>query len=123
MTKTEEYKAQIINIVNKQRLFFFSDIFAYTTFTRITAYNHKLNEDEEILQLLDKHKIETKHSMRNKWYNSQNPLLQLALYKIIGDEEEYYRIANAKQQIDANVRQEQPLFHINESNDDSQETS
>tara|TARA_R110001632_G_scaffold20343_4_gene61007 strand:- start:1009 stop:1380 length:372 start_codon:yes stop_codon:yes gene_type:complete len=123
MTKTEEYKAQIINIVNKQRLFFFSDIFAYTTFTRITAYNHKLNEDEEILQLLDKHKIETKHSMRNKWYNSQNPLLQLALYKIIGDEEEYYRIANAKQQIDANVRQEQPLFHINESNDNSQETS
>mgnify|MGYP003649399024 CR=1 FL=1 len=123
MTKTEEYKAQIINIVNKQRLFFFSDIFAYTTFTRITAYNHKLNEDEEILQLLDKHKIETKHSMRNKWYNSQNPLLQLALYKIIGDEEEYYRIANAKQQIDASVRQEQPLFHINESNDNSQETS
>ena len=123
MTKTEEYKAQIINIVNKQRLFFFSDIFAYTTFTRITAYNHKLNEDEEILQLLDKHKIETKHSMRNKWYNSQNPLLQLALYKIIGDEEEYYRIANAKQQIDANVRQEQPLFNINESNDDGSETS
>ncbi len=123
MTKTEEYKAQIINIVNKQRLFFFSDIFAYTTFTRITAYNHKLNEDEEILQLLDKHKIETKHSMRNKWYNSQNPLLQLALYKIIGDEEEYYRIANAKQQIDANVRQEQPLFHINESNDNGSETS
>tara|TARA_R110000851_G_scaffold181198_3_gene328830 strand:- start:283 stop:654 length:372 start_codon:yes stop_codon:yes gene_type:complete len=123
MTKTEEYKAQIINIVNKQRLFFFSDIFAYTTFTRITAYNHKLNEDEEILQLLDKHKIETKHSMRNKWYNSQNPLLQLALYKIIGDEEEYYRIANAKQQIDANVRQEQPLFNINESNDNGSETS
>mgnify|MGYP003627877749 FL=1 len=123
MTKTEEYKAQIINIVNKQRLFFFSDIFAYTTFTRITAYNHKLNEDEEILQLLDKHKIETKHSMRNKWYNSQNPLLQLALYKIIGDEEEYYRIANAKQQIDANVRQEQPLFQINESNDNGSETS
>ena len=44
-------------------------------------------------------------------------------FTIIGDEEEYYRIANAKQQIDANVRQEQPLFHINESNDDSQETS
>lgn len=123
MTKTEEYKKQILKIVQEQRLFFFSDIFAYTTFTRITAYNHKLNEDEEILQLLDRHKIETKHSMRNKWYNSQNPLLQLALYKIIGDEEEYYRIANAKQQLDANVRQEQPLFHINESNDDSQETS
>ena len=82
-----------------------------------------MNEDEEILQLLDKHKIETKHSMRNKWYNSQNPLLQLALYKIIGDEEEYYRIANAKQQIDTNVRQEQPLFHINESNDNGSETS
>ena len=84
MTKTEEYKKQILKIVQEQRLFFFSDIFAYTTFTRITAYNHKLNEDEEILQLLDRHKIETKHSMRNKWYNSQNPLLQLALYKIIG---------------------------------------
>lgn len=123
MTKTEEYKKQILKIVQEQRLFFFSDIFAYTTFTRITAYNHKLNEDEEILQLLDRHKIETKHSMRNKWYNSQNPLLQLALYKIIGDEEEYYRIANAKQQLDANVRQEQPLFQINESNDDSQEAS
>ena len=123
MTKNNKYKKDVLEAINKYRLFFFNDVFAYVSFTRQTAYNHNLNEDEEILHLLDKHKIETKHSMRNKWYNSQNPLLQLALYKIIGDEEEYYRIANAKQQIDANVRQEQPLFNINESNDNGSETS
>ena len=123
MKKENKYKEDILEAIDKNALFFFNDVFAYVSFTRQTAYNHKLNEDEDIMHQLDKRKIETKHSMRSKWYKSQNPLLQLALYKIIGDEEEYYRIANAKQQIDANVRQEQPLFHINESNDDSQETS
>ena len=123
MIKENKYKKDILEAIDKYRLFFFNDVFAYVSFTRQTAYNHKLNEDEDILHELEKRKILTKNSMRSKWYNSQNPLLQLALYKIIGDEEEYYRIANAKQQIDANVRQEQPLFHINESNDNGSETS
>jgi len=123
LIKENKYKKDILEAIDKYRLFFFNDVFAYVSFTRQTAYNHKLNEDEDILHELEKRKILTKNSMRSKWYNSQNPLLQLALYKIIGDEEEYYRIANAKQQIDANVRQEQPLFHINESNDNGSETS
>jgi hypothetical protein len=59
--------------------------------------------------LLDKNKIEVKNGLRNKWYNGSNPLTQMALYKLIGTEEEYHRIASTKTE-NKNISVEQPIF-------------
>jgi hypothetical protein len=67
------------------------------------------NELDTIKELLDKNKIEVKNGLRNKWYNGSNPLTQMALYKLIGTEEEYHRIASTKTE-NKNISVEQPIF-------------
>ena len=58
---------------------------------------------------LEKNKIEVKNGLRNKWYNGNNPLTQMALYKLIGTEEEYHRIASTKTE-NKNINIEKPIF-------------
>jgi len=76
------------------------------------------NELDNIKELLDKNKIEVKNGLRNKWYNGNNPLTQMALYKLIGTEEEYHRIASTKtENKNINENREVPLFPDVSTND------
>ena len=67
------------------------------------------DECNTIKELLDKNKIEIKNGLRNKWFNGNNPLTQMALYKLIGTEEEYHRIASTKTE-NKNINVERPIF-------------
>jgi hypothetical protein len=78
-----------------------------------TFYDYfKVDSDEldNIKELLDKNKIDVKNGLRNKWYNGNNPLTQMALYKLIGTEEEYHRIASTKTE-NKNINIEKPIFN------------
>jgi hypothetical protein len=78
-----------------------------TTFYRF--FEVESNEYNTIKEGLDKNKIEVKNGLRNKWYNGNNPLTQMALYKLIGTEEEYHRIASTKTE-NKNINIEKPIF-------------
>ena len=106
----EEYRTEIIEAIKSNNLFFFEDIFGYVPFSKTSAINRGLHKDEEIVSLLEKNKMVTKHGIRNKFYRSNNPLNLIALYKLLGTDEEYHRLANTKQEI--NVIQDQPLFRL-----------
>lgn len=116
MRKTEEYKKMIINAIEEQNCFFFADAFPYLPFTRKTAYDHNLNEDEDITEILEKNRLKIKHSLRNKWYKSENPSLQIGLYKLIADDDEYSRLANSKTEV--TVHAEQPFFPLPKDEED-----
>jgi len=118
----EQLKQEILDAINDHNCFFFTDVFGYVTFTRRTAYNRGLNKDTDILDALELNKRKTLHSMRAKWYRSNNPLLQIALAKWLATDEEYHRIASTKQQVET-THIEQPLFKLNEDNDSGSETS
>jgi hypothetical protein len=79
-----------------------------TTFYRF--FEVESNEYNTIKELLDKNKIEIKNGLRNKWFNGNNPLTQMALYKLIGTEEEYHRIASTKTE-NKNINIEKPIFN------------
>ena len=65
------------------------DIFAfYKGCTVSTFYNHELEKLETIKRAIDDNKIITKHSLKAKWAESDNPTLQIALFKTICSEEE-----------------------------------
>lgn len=86
-------------IIEKKKLFFIEDVIALLPITKQTFYEFfKVNSNEldTIKELLDKNKIDIKNGLRNKWYHGNNPLTQMALYKLIGTEEEYHRIASTK---------------------------
>jgi hypothetical protein len=90
---------QALDLIEKKKLFFIEDVVTLLPISKQTFYDYfKVDSDEldNIKELLDKNKIEVKNGLRNKWYNGNNPLTQMALYKLIGTEEEYHRIASTK---------------------------
>ena len=63
----------------------------------MTFYNHfpvDSPEMQEIKDALEENRVMIKTSMRNKWYNSNNPTLQIALMKLICSDEERKKISN-----------------------------
>jgi len=93
---TEELKENSLHEIKKHNLVFIEDVCVYIGITKATFYAHKLAKDEDILEALRANKVKTKHSMRAKWYNSENATLQLAFYKLIGTEEECHRLNGSK---------------------------
>lgn len=86
---------QAITAIEKHKLFFIEDVVAYLPCTKQTFYQFfPLNSDEldAIKEKLETNKITIKNSMRNKWYKSNNPSLQIALMKIICTDEEAHRL-------------------------------
>jgi hypothetical protein len=75
--------------IEKHKLFFIDDIVAFLPIARSTFYEWELDKSDELKELLDKNRIEVKSSLRSKWYKSNAPALQLALYKLIASPEEH----------------------------------
>ena len=66
-------------------------------------YNLELEKSENIKKAIDDNKIKTRQSLKNKWYKSDNPTLQIALYKTICSDEEAHRLNGTKQEITQNT--------------------
>jgi hypothetical protein len=97
---------QALDLIEKKKLFFIEDVVTLLPCSRSTFWDmfpDKSDELDNIKDLLDKNKIEVKNGLRNKWYNGNNPLTQMALYKLIGTEEEYHRIASTKTQSEQTI--------------------
>jgi len=102
---------QALELIEKKKLFFIEDVVSLLPCNKTSFYDFfqvDSNELNTIKDLLDKNKIEVKNGLRNKWYNGNNPLTQMALYKLIGTEEEYHRIASTKTE-NKNINIEEPF--------------
>lgn len=103
---------QALDLIEKKKLFFIEDVVTLLPCNKTTFYDFfkiDSNELNTIKEALDKNKIDVKNGLRNKWYNGNNPLTQMALYKLIGTEEEYHRIASTKTE-NKNINIEKPIF-------------
>jgi hypothetical protein len=122
--RTKIYE-QAQELIKTKKLFFIEDVVTLLPCSRSTFWDmfpDKSDELDNIKDLLDKNKIEVKNGLRNKWYNGNNPLTQMALYKLIGTEEEYHRIASTKTE-NKNINIERPIFNgldINVKNEESE---
>jgi hypothetical protein len=110
--RTKIYE-QAQQLIKDKKLFFIEDVITLLPISKQTFYEFfkvESNELDTIKELLDKNKIDVKNGLRNKWYNGNNPLTQMALYKLIGTEEEYHRIASTKTE-NKNINIEKPIFN------------
>jgi len=83
----EQAKEMII----KHKLFFVEDIVAFLPIAKKTFYEYfplESNESNELKELLETNRTELKVSMRSKWYKSNAPALQMALMKLICNDDE-----------------------------------
>ena len=78
-------------VVEENRLFFIEDIIAFLPITKPTFYVYFPVDSYEfntLKDMINKNKVLTKTEMRSKWYLSENPTLQIALYKTICSDDE-----------------------------------
>jgi hypothetical protein len=98
--------------ITKYKLFFIEDVVAWLPIAKKTFYEFypiESNECNELKDMLEQNKVEVKSALRSKWFKGNNPLTQMALYKLIGTEEEYHRIASTKTE-NKNINIEKPIF-------------
>lgn len=98
MTKKEErynkYESEIVEVIKKYNLFVIQDIFAfYTGIKSAQFYNLDLEKSESIKEAIDNNKVKTCQSLKNKWFKSENPTLNIALFKTICTDEEREKIS------------------------------
>lgn len=100
MYKTETLEKKAVAVIKKHNLVFIEEVVAYLPCDKTTFYAHKLNENNLIKELLEKNKIERKGQLREKMYNAENPTAWVALYKLIGTDDEAGRLSNSNQKIE-----------------------
>lgn len=92
MSKTKEYAAELLSVIEKHKIAFLDHAFAFTSFCASTAYNHGLEKMENIKVALHKNRAKAKTTMLNKWIDSDNPTLQLAAYRLCATPEEHQKL-------------------------------
>ena len=100
MTRTQAEKdklfEQALQIAKDKRLIFIDEIVAYLPISRETFYTYwPLGSDnlDKIKRVVNDNKIDIKQGLREKWYESDNATLQMALYKLTAREEERKKLA------------------------------
>lgn len=91
--KTEELLKKAIEAIKEYDLIFIEEVVSFLPCSKPTLYKHKLDEVNELKELLEKNRINTKIFLRNKWRNSDNATLQMALYKLLASEAERKALA------------------------------
>lgn len=108
--KTEELYERVMKLIDEKKLFFIDDCVAMLGIAKQTFYDHfNVGSDkmDAIKEKLSENRMNLKVSMRKKWFASDHPTLQLALYKIIGTPEEVDRLSGTNVKIDHTSQGEQ----------------
>jgi len=90
---TDELKEKAIAAIKKHNLFFIEDVVAFLPCSKPTFYEHKINEVDELKELLEENRIAVKIKLRKKWEDSDNATLQMALMKLICTDDERKRLS------------------------------
>ncbi len=91
MYKTEDLLKTAKEEIIKNRLIFIEDIIAFLPCHKSTFYEHFPNESDNyktMFDMLETNRTTLKVSMRSKWYKSNAPALQMALMKLICNDDE-----------------------------------
>lgn len=91
----KEIFEQSKQLAKEKKLLSMQDIIDFLPLSESRFYDFfpKSSEELEILRkILNKNKVSIKTSMRAKWYNSENPTLQMALYRLAANADEHRQL-------------------------------
>ena len=93
---TKKLERQALEAINKYKLIWIEEVLSYLPCSKQTFYDHGLDKLDTIKNAITKNRTDLKVGLRKKWYDSDNPTTQIALYKLIGTEDESDRINSQK---------------------------
>ena len=85
----EQAKKAIID----NNLVFIDEVIGFIPIATSTFYYWELEKSEELKDLLTINRINIKSKLRKKWYTSEAPALQMALYKLTSTPEELKKLS------------------------------
>jgi hypothetical protein len=91
--------------IQKNKLFFMDEVPDFLPCSRSTFYDYFPDGSDELdtfKSLIAINKTEIKTSLRSKWYKSNAPALQLALYKLIASPDEHKSLQMNYQDVTSN---------------------
>ena len=99
MVDIKKLEQKALKILEKKPdIYFFQDLCDEIGYNRQYLYSVGFSPDKNdiLKQALEKNKKIVKRGLRNKWYKSDNPTLQVALYKLLADDEEWKKLNNSR---------------------------
>lgn len=98
--KKQDMIDQAVKAIEEHELIFIEEIFAFVPYSKATFYDKKLDESDTLKKAIAESKIRTKSHLRKQWRKSDNPTLQIALYKLIGSDEEAEKLNGTRQKVE-----------------------
>jgi hypothetical protein len=89
-----------LRVIEQHNLMFMTEIPAYLPCSQSTFYGYHLARSEALKEALFANRTRRKVGLREKWYESDNPISQIALYKLIGTADELERLNTSRQTVD-----------------------
>jgi len=97
---TKELEIKALEVIRKNMLVFIHEVASTMNLSRQTFYDHGLDKLDSIKNELEANRNKLKGGLRKKWYESDNATTQIALYKLIGTDDESDRINSQKQKVE-----------------------
>lgn len=96
----DKLEEQALKAIAKHNIKFLSHLMGFLPCSSATFYNLELEKVESIKKAIEDNRTNAKVKALNRWENSKQPVLEVAFYKLIGDDEEVERLNGSKQKID-----------------------
>lgn len=102
--KTEELKVKALEVAKKYNCIFIEEVATAMGISKQTYYDHKLDELDELKILIEGNKFKIKNGLRAKWYESNNPTTEIALYRLTATKEELHQLSmNRNENTNTNI--------------------
>lgn len=100
----DEILKKCLEAINEHDLCFFDEISLFVEPTIKTLYDWDFHESEDIKNQLNKNKLAAKRKLKRNWQRDDAaPVLQLAVYKLMSNDEEFSKLTTSKSDVKADV--------------------
>lgn len=101
--KSKKYEEELLKVIKSKKIAFFDHCFGFTSFSRRTAYEHRLHESHVIKDAIKQNRVTAKNYMLNKWVESNNPILQISAYRLLSTTEEHRLLNQNTNQVEIQI--------------------
>lgn len=99
--KKNELEDMAIQAIKDNNIISVMELIPFLPISRTTFYYKGLDKLESIKDAITNERLCLKHKLKRKWADSDNATLQVALMKMISEEEEWMRLSSQRHQVEA----------------------
>ena len=87
-TKYKQLEENCITLIEKRNITFVDELFIFSDVQPSIFFDYELNKSQKIKDQIEINRSKLKKELREKWLESTNATLNVALYKLVCSEEE-----------------------------------